>query len=110
VKIAIALPSVEELSIMEIVIRATEIGLTARAKIGAALFADAKLIIRDGDTMGVTINTAPTTLQGAIVENGRRTPTGRTDLMKVIGEAIVSDGDIFAAAEKCGKAAGWFLG
>lgn len=109
-KTSITLPPVEDITITEIVLRASEIGITATAKAGTAVFATAGIIVRDGDTEGCLANPAPTTIQGALTSSGRRTPTGRTDLLKAISSAIASGGDVFAAAEECGKAAGWFLG
>ncbi|SRR6266404_4690562 len=108
-KVAITLPIVDRVSIVEVVIRSAEIGLLAEAYCGGAVMAKVALVVRDGETKGVKHNQRPTSIQGALSETGHRTPTGYRDLLKAIGDAAIGGKDIHMTAEKCGKAAGWFL-
>lgn len=108
-KISIAIPPVDRVSIAEIVIRGSEIGLSAEAFCGGASMTKMTVVVRDGVTVGVKYNPRPTT---PMVFSGHEigTPTGRTDLLKAIAEAVIAGTDILTAAEECGKSAGWFLG
>ena len=109
-KTNITLPPAESVTITEIILRPTEVGVSATATAGAAVFATIKMAIRDGDSDGCRVNATPKTVQGALMASEHRTPKGRTNLLKAISKAVASGKDLFAAAEECGKSDGWFLG